>query len=169
MKCGYITHLQLKSICNSTSHLPSKFKAMPSVRSWKLSCGAIKVRFLWIFLPIMTLQLLVVIVVGFRGNGKPGLLHQGVIILCDNARYHTANWTCDKLQCYSWESTDHFPYSPDPMPTNFHLVGPLNSMWLVCDLQQMPTRSSDLMAIATGTHISSLTGYKPWSHGGTNA
>jgi len=73
-------------------------------------------------LPITTLQLLD-IVICFRGYGKPGLLHQGVIILCDDARSHTANWTCDRLQC--WESMDCSPYSPDLMPTNFYLIGPL--------------------------------------------
>ena len=26
---------------------------------------------------------------------------------------HTVNWTCDWLQCYSWEAMDDCPYSPN--------------------------------------------------------
>ena len=40
---------------------------------------------------------------------RPGLLHQGVIILRNNARCHIAAQTCDRLWRYGWEVMDHNP------------------------------------------------------------
>ena len=48
-----------------------------------------------------------------------------VVILHDNARPHVAIRTADKLRSFHWESLDHPPYSPDLVPSDFHVFGPL--------------------------------------------
>jgi hypothetical protein len=42
-----------------------------------------------------------------------------------NARSHTANLTCNQLQCYDWEVRDHPPYAPNLMFYDFHQFGSL--------------------------------------------
>jgi len=56
---------------------------------------------------------------------RRGLLTEGVILLHDNARPHTAQLTKEKLQKLRWEILPHPPYSPDLAPSDFHLFGPL--------------------------------------------
>lgn len=56
---------------------------------------------------------------------RPGLLSDGVLLLHDNARPHTANVTTQVLGKWRWEVLPHPPYSPDLSPCDFHLFGPL--------------------------------------------
>jgi histone-lysine N-methyltransferase SETMAR len=56
---------------------------------------------------------------------RPGLLRQGVVLLHDNARPHTASSTRKLLQRFKWEVLEHPPYSPDLAPSDYHLFGPL--------------------------------------------
>ena len=50
---------------------------------------------------------------------------EGIILLHDNARPHTANLMRDKLQRVGWETPQHPPYSPDLSPCDFHIFGEL--------------------------------------------
>ena len=56
---------------------------------------------------------------------RPGLLRQGVLLLHDNARPHTAFTTQEKIQKMNWEVLPHPPYSPDLAPSDFHLFSPM--------------------------------------------
>ena len=49
----------------------------------------------------------------------------GIILLRDNARPHTANLVRDKLQRFGWETLKHPQYIPDLSPCNFHIFGDL--------------------------------------------
>jgi hypothetical protein len=46
------------------------------------------------------------------------MLSQGVVMLCDNARPHTAAATQDLIAIFRWEQFDHAPYSPDLVPSD---------------------------------------------------
>jgi hypothetical protein len=48
-----------------------------------------------------------------------------LLLLHDNVRLHTANKTNETLQNFKWEVLEHPPYSPDFVPSDFHLFGPL--------------------------------------------
>ena len=56
---------------------------------------------------------------------RPGMLSDGIILLRDNARPHTANLVRDNLQRFGWETLQHPPYSPDLSPCDFHIFGEL--------------------------------------------
>ena len=56
---------------------------------------------------------------------RPGMLADGIILLHDNARPHTANLVRDKLQRFGWKTLQHPPYSPDLSPCDFHIFGDL--------------------------------------------
>jgi hypothetical protein len=45
--------------------------------------------------------------------------------LHDNSRPHTANKTNERLRNFKWEVLEHPPYSPDLVPSDFYLFGPL--------------------------------------------
>ena len=45
--------------------------------------------------------------------------------LNDNARPHVANKTVNKIRKFHWEFLEHPPYSPDLVPSDFHLFSPL--------------------------------------------
>ena len=51
---------------------------------------------------------------------RPGKLSDGIILLHDNARHHTANPVRDKLQIFGWETVEHPPYSLDFFSSYFH-------------------------------------------------
>ena len=55
----------------------------------------------------------------------PGMLSDGIILLNDNARPHTANLVRDKLQIFDWETLQHPPHNPDLSPCDFHIFGDL--------------------------------------------
>lgn len=56
---------------------------------------------------------------------RRGLLSEGVVLLHDNARPHTAVHTAETLQKLKFKVLDHPPYSPDLAPSDYHLFGPL--------------------------------------------
>ena len=58
---------------------------------------------------------------------RPGMLSDGIILLHDNARPHTANLVRDKLQRFDWETLQHPPYRPNLSPCDFHIF---------CDLKK---------------------------------
>jgi len=53
------------------------------------------------------------------------LLSTGVLLQHDNARPHTACSTVATIQDLSFECLPHPPYSPDRVPSGFHVFGPL--------------------------------------------
>ena len=53
------------------------------------------------------------------------MLSDGIILLHDNFRPHTANLVRDKLQRFGWETLQHPSYSPDLSPCDFHICGDL--------------------------------------------
>ncbi|GFU17889.1 histone-lysine N-methyltransferase SETMAR [Trichonephila clavipes] len=57
-------------------------------------------------------------------NKRPGLPTEGVVLLHDNAPPHVSRGTQMELD-FKWETLDHPPYSPDMMPCDFHVFGPL--------------------------------------------
>jgi transposase len=54
---------------------------------------------------------------------RRGLLSKRVLLLHDNTRPHTAAHTVDKLRALKFEVLKHPPYSPDLVPSDFHLFG----------------------------------------------
>jgi len=44
-----------------------------------------------------------------------------VLLLHDNAQPHTAHATVNLLERWDWEILEHPPYSPDLLPSDFHL------------------------------------------------
>jgi len=56
---------------------------------------------------------------------RRGLLSSGVLLLCDNARPHTAIHTLQTLVKLGFTVLEHPAYSPDLAPSNYHLFGPL--------------------------------------------
>jgi len=59
-----------------------------------------------------------------KSKGR-GLLSTGVLLQHDNARPHTARSTVATTQDLSFECLPHPPYSPDLVPSDFHVFGPL--------------------------------------------
>ena len=55
----------------------------------------------------------------------PGMLSDGINLLHDNARPHTANLVRDKFKRFGWETLQHLPYSPDLFPCDFHIFDEL--------------------------------------------
>jgi len=58
---------------------------------------------------------------------RRGRLTQGVLLLNENARPHTAHLTINTIQQLNWEVLEHPAYSPDLAPSYFHLFGPLKN------------------------------------------
>jgi len=54
-------------------------------------------------------------------NKRRGMLSRGVYLLHDNARPHSAHVTTVFLEDFKWDILDHPPYSPDLVPSDFHL------------------------------------------------
>ena len=54
-------------------------------------------------------------------------LTQGVLLLHDNARPHTAHPTINTIRQLNWEVLEHTAYSPDLAPSDFRLFGPLKN------------------------------------------
>ena len=53
------------------------------------------------------------------------MLPDGIILLHDNARPHTANMVRDKLHKFIWETLQHLPYNPDLSPCDLYIFGDL--------------------------------------------
>ena len=60
-----------------------------------------------------------------KESKRPGILLDGIILLHDNARPHTANLVRDKLQIFGSETLHHPPYIPDLSPCDFQIFGDL--------------------------------------------
>jgi len=54
-------------------------------------------------------------------NKRRGMLSRCVVMIHDNARPHTAAATQNLITTFGWEQFDHPPYSPDLVPSDFHL------------------------------------------------
>jgi len=59
---------------------------------------------------------------------RKGLLTQGVILLRDNARPHTARLTLETVEQLGLDVLPHPPYSPDLAPSDYQLFGPMKKM-----------------------------------------
>ena len=55
----------------------------------------------------------------------PGILSDGLILVHDNARPHTADLVRDKIQIFGWETFQHPAYCLDLSPCDFHIFGDL--------------------------------------------
>jgi histone-lysine N-methyltransferase SETMAR len=53
-------------------------------------------------------------------NKRRGMLTTGVVLLCDNARLHTAAHTRALPEHFNWDLFDHPPYSPDLALSDYH-------------------------------------------------
>ena len=58
---------------------------------------------------------------------RRGMLTQGVLLLHDNSRPHTAHLTIKTIRQLNWEVLEPLSYSPDLAPSDFHLFGPLKN------------------------------------------
>lgn len=54
-------------------------------------------------------------------NKRRGKLTQGIELLHDNARPHSARETCNLIAQFGWNALPHPAYSPDLAPSDFHL------------------------------------------------
>jgi transposase len=61
-------------------------------------------------------------------NKLHGMLTRGVL-LHDNARPHTTAHTSALIKLFNWEIFDHSPYSPDLVPSDYHLFVKMK-VWL---------------------------------------
>ena len=58
---------------------------------------------------------------------RRGSLTQGVLLLHDNARPHTAHFTINTIRQLNWEVLEHPAYRPDLASSDFYLFGPLKN------------------------------------------
>jgi len=58
---------------------------------------------------------------------RRGKLSKEMLLLHDNARPHTAAHTLETLKQLKWEAMEHPAYSPNLVPSDFHLFGPLKT------------------------------------------
>jgi hypothetical protein len=56
---------------------------------------------------------------------RPGELLKIIILLHENACPHMANLTKAALASVRWEIQNYPPYSPDLIPSDFHVFGPM--------------------------------------------
>jgi hypothetical protein len=54
---------------------------------------------------------------------------KSVVLLHDNVRPHTAARTNALIKLFNWEIFDHPPYSPDLVPSDYHLLTKMK-VWL---------------------------------------
>jgi hypothetical protein len=73
-------------------------------------------------------------------NKRRGMLTKGVVLLHDNARPHIAARTNASTKLFNWEIFDHPPYSPDLVPSDYHLFTKMK-VWLGPSVST-PTKSS---------------------------
>ncbi|GFR96325.1 histone-lysine N-methyltransferase SETMAR [Elysia marginata] len=72
---------------------------------------------------------------------RPGLLRRGVVLQQGNATPLSANLTQQWLQRCGWEILRHSAHSPDLVPFDFHLFGPLKCHLGGMVFRQMVTSS----------------------------
>jgi len=60
-------------------------------------------------------------------NKQCGMLSRGVVMIHDKAHPHTAAATQNLIMTLGWEQFNHPPYSPDLVPSDFHLFLHLKS------------------------------------------
>jgi hypothetical protein len=58
---------------------------------------------------------------------RPGQLAWGVLLHHDNVRMHASRATQERVQELQWELLEHPPYSPDMVPSDIHLFGPIET------------------------------------------
>jgi hypothetical protein len=56
---------------------------------------------------------------------RRGRLLEGILLLHDNACPHTTARMLESLRKLKWEVMEHPAHSPDLVPSDFHLFGPL--------------------------------------------
>lgn len=54
-------------------------------------------------------------------NKRRGMLSKRIVLLHNNARPHVANRTQGLITSFGWEQFDHPPYSPDLVPSDYHM------------------------------------------------
>jgi transposase len=74
------------------------------------------------------------------------MLTKGVVLLHDNAWSHTTAHKNALIKLFNWEIFDHPPYSPDPVPSDYHLFTKMK-VWLAT--QRFHTKE-ELMESTTG-------------------
>jgi len=62
-------------------------------------------------------------------NKRHGMLTKGVVLLHDNTWPHTAACTNALIKLFNWETFEHPPYSPDLVPSDYHLFTKMK-VWL---------------------------------------
>jgi len=66
-------------------------------------------------------------------NKRRRMLTKGVALLHDKARPHTAARTNALVNLFDWEIFDHPLYSPDLLPSGYHLFTKMK-VWLILEL-----------------------------------
>jgi len=80
-------------------------------------------------------------------NKRLEMLTNGVVLLHDNARPHTAPRTNALIRLFKWEIFYHAPYSPDLAPSDYHLFTKMK-VWLAT--QRFHTNEELMMESTTG-------------------
>jgi histone-lysine N-methyltransferase SETMAR len=137
---SWVHHYKPDSKCASVEW---KYPSSPSVKTFKVtpSAGKVMVTVFWDSQRVLLAYFQkrgenvnsasyckVLLKLGDAIRRKPpGQLASCVLLLHDNARTHTVGATQERIQELQWELLEHPPYSPDLVPSDFHLFGPLKS------------------------------------------
>ena len=82
------------------------------------------------------------------------MLSATILLLHDNARPHSAAQTQDLITSFKWEQMDHPPYSPDLVPSDYHLFPHLkNFLGGIWRQQRWLERCSAELANIAGSRI----------------
>jgi hypothetical protein len=68
---------------------------------------------------------------------RRGKLLQGVLLLHENTRRHTATRTMETLRKLKWEVTEHPAHSQDLVPSEFHFLDSLKKLYEGEDVDEM--------------------------------
>ena len=55
-------------------------------------------------------------------NKRHGMLSATILLFHDNTQPHSAAQTQDLITSFKWEQMDHPLYSPDLVPSDYHLL-----------------------------------------------
>ena len=58
-------------------------------------------------------------------NKRQKLLEKGVVMFHDNGHPNVSRVTHTKRAKFKWEQLEHLSYSPDMLPCDFHVFGPM--------------------------------------------